>query len=359
MTGSKVSRWLELLAYLLHHRYPVTREQIFESVSGDREGGDSERARESTRRKFIRDKEELARLGIKIDTVKLASAAGDEPTDAYQLAPRDFYLPYLELVTNREARHRPYPSVRQIRVTREDVRRLDAATAKLASHPTFPLAAAAASARRKLGFDLPLSIGVIERVLARPLDKDGATVLATLQRAVAEPTAVTCVYWAIGRDQEERRTIDPLGLFFQWSRWYCVARDRRRQGLRVFRVDRMRSADLLEGAGAGFNPPEGFSIRAYVGRAPWELSEAAPVTVRARLAFPESRWVMAQGLGIIVEPLLEDGGAILDFAVRDAGPFLRWALTMGSHFDLLAPKTMVGELDQLRRRVEALYAGSR
>ena len=358
MSQPKVARWLDVLAYLLHHRYPVTREQIFESVSGYREGGDSERARESARRKFIRDKEELDRLGIKIQTVKVPGAA-DEPTDAYQLAPRDFYLPYLELVTNREPRHRPYPSVRQIRVTRDDVRRLDDATAKLASHPTFPLAAAAASARRKLGFDLPLSIRVIERVLAPRLEKDGATVLATLQRAVAERTAVTCVYWTIGRDREERRTIDPLGLFFQWSRWYCVARDRKRQGLRVFRVDRMRSADLLEGAGAGFSPPEGFNIRAYLGRAPWELSEAAPVTVRARLAFPESRWVMAQGLGIVVQPVLEDGGAILDFSVRDAGPFLRWALTMGRHFDLLAPESMVGELGALQKRVEALYAGSR
>jgi len=358
MTGSKVSRWLDLLAYLLHHRYPVTRDQIFESVSGYRAERASERAKESARRKFIRDKEELDRLGIKIDTVKLASAAGDEPTDAYRLAPRDFYLPYLELVTNPEPRHRPYPSVRQVRVTRDDVRRLDEATAKLASHPTFPLAAAAASARRKLGFDLPLSTRAIERILAPRLEKDAATVLATLQRAVAERTAVTCVYWAIGRDQEEPRTIDPLGLFFQWSRWYCVARDRGRQGLRVFRVDRMRSAEFLDDADARFTPPEGFNIRAYVGRAPWELAETAPVRVRARLAFPESRWVMAQGFGIIVDPVLEDGGAILDFSVRDAGPFLRWALTMGRHLDVLAPESMVGELDALRKRVEALYAGS-
>lgn len=358
MTQPKVARWLDLLAYLLQHRYPVSREQVFEAVAGYREGGDSERARESARRMFERDKADLRALGIEICRPG-SSARRDEPRDGYQLAPRDFYLPYLELVTDPRAAHRPYPSLRQVTVTWEDVRRLDRVTAKLAAHPSFPLAAAAASARRKLGFDLPLSMGAIERVLARPLNEDTGTVLATLQRAVAEHTAVRCVYWAIGRDREEVRTIEPLGLFFQWGRWYCVARDRGRRARRVFRVDRMRGAELEKGSAARFTAPEGFSIRDYVGRAPWELSEAKPLTVRARLAFPESRWVMAQGLGAVIDPVLEDGGAVLEFAVRDTGPFLRWALTFGGRIEVRSPDVVARDLAALRARVAGLYAEAR
>ena len=358
MTPPKVARWLDLLAYLLQHRYPVSREQIFESVAGYREGGDSERARESARRMFERDKAELRALGIEICRPG-RGVQGDEPRDGYQLAPRDFYLPYLELVTDPQARHRPYQSLRQIEVTREDVRRLDRVTAKLAAHPTFPLAAAAASARRKLGFDLPLSIDAIERVLARPMEGDAGTALATLQRAVAERTALRCVYWAIGRDREEVRTIEPLGLFFQWDRWYCVARDRGRRARRVFRVDRMRGTEPEKGWHARFSAPEGFSIRDYVGRAPWELSEAKPVTVRARLAFPESRWVMAQGLGAVIDPVLEDGGALLEFAVRDTAPFLRWALTFGGRIEVRSPEAVARDLAALRGRVAVLYTGGR
>ena len=358
MTQPKVARWLDLLAYLLQHHYPVTREQIFEAVAGYREGGDSKRARESARRMFERDKAELRALGIEICRPG-SGAPQDEPCDAYQLPPRDFYLPYLELVTDPRARYRPHQSLRQVKVTREDVRRLDQATAKLAAHPTFPLAATAASARRKLGFDLPLSIGAIERVLARPMEGDAGAALATLQRAVAERSALRCVYWAIGRDREEVRTIEPLGLFFQWSRWYCVARDRGRRARRVFRVDRMRSAEPEKGAARRFSPPAGFSIRAYVGRAPWELSEAEPVTVRVRLAFPESRWVMAQGAGAVIDPVLEDGGALLEFAVRDTGPFLRWALTFGGRIEVRWPDAVARDLAALRARVAALYAEAR
>ncbi|HWO89940.1 MAG TPA: WYL domain-containing protein [Gemmatimonadales bacterium] len=355
MTQPKVARWLDLLAYLLQHRYPVTREQIFEAVAGYREGGDNERARESARRAFERDKAELKQLGIEISRVSAAAGEEDARADGYQLAPRDFYLPYLELVTESPGGDRPYPSLRQIRVTRDDMRRLDRATARFASLRTIPLAAAAATARRKLGFDLPLSLRAVESVLARPLSGQAEAALATLQRAVAERRAVRCTYRAIGRDATERRTIEPLGLFFQWSRWYCVARDRGRDALRVFRVDRMRAARQLVGADAGFTVPQGFSIRAYVGRAPWELSEASPVVVRMRFAFPESRWVQAQGLGTPIQPVLDDGGAILEFSVRERGPFLRWALTFGDRIEVLDPAAVRRDLAALRARVYDIY----
>jgi len=34
MTTAKTARWLDLIAYLLSHRFPVTREDIYQRVSG-------------------------------------------------------------------------------------------------------------------------------------------------------------------------------------------------------------------------------------------------------------------------------------------------------------------------------------
>ena len=53
MPAPKPTRWLDLVAFLLDRRYPVTREQIFAKVGGY----DGEP--ESARRKFERDKDEL------------------------------------------------------------------------------------------------------------------------------------------------------------------------------------------------------------------------------------------------------------------------------------------------------------
>ncbi|MGE3527052.1 MAG: helix-turn-helix transcriptional regulator, partial [Gemmatimonadales bacterium] len=252
---TKPSRWLDLIAFLLQHRYPVTREEVYAQVQGylaDPVAAD-EKARQSARRKFERDKDELRGLGIEIETVEIPDAPGDEAALGYRLRPGNFYQPYLELEgESAPLERRPYPGLQRIRVSREDLELLDRATRRVAERGESPLAHAARSARRKLKFDLPLPMAAVERLLGAPMDDEGSRSLALLQRGAAEHVAVRCRYYAIGRDQEEPREIEPYGLFFNWGRWYCVARGRLRNALRVFRVDRMRDARLMTGTAAGF-----------------------------------------------------------------------------------------------------------
>ena len=361
MNTTKAARWLDLLAYLLQHRFPVTREEIYLRVQAYRADYDAAAAGEpgnleSLRRKFERDKDDLRALGVDIETVTLPAQAGDEPATGYRLRERSFYLPYLELREGRGAAERPYPGLLRVPLERDDVALLDRATQRVAQLSGTPLAEAAASARRKLAFDLPLPMATVERLLAHPLTGDAARTLEVLQRAVAEHTAVRCRYYAIGRDAEEERDIEPWGLFFSWGRWYCVAWCRARQARRVFRIDRMRAASLLQGAAAHYEVPGDFSIRGYAQRAPWELSEAPAVRCVVRFGFPESRWVLAQGAGEPVNELLDDGGALIAFRVRDSGPFLRWLLTFRGGVEIREPDGLSGELELLRARVARMYA---
>ena len=393
MSSAKTARWLDLIAYLLQHRYPVTREDIYANIQGYSNGppsperrrgqgdgveppspngrwghgdeaperrrgqGDGVDAAETTRRMFERDKDELRTLGIQIETLPIPDAKGDEPATGYRLRPGDFYLPMLELhEPSAIVAHRPYQGLARIQVSREDLALLDRATQLVAQRIESPLGKFTAAARRKLEFDLPLPTAAVERVLAARLDDDATKALEVLQRAVAERIAVKCRYHSIGRDEETLRVIEPYGLFFNWGRWYCAARARDRDAMRVFRVDRMRDVALEKGKSAAFTVPQDFSIRSYLDRAPWELSGKDQVPVRVRFAFPESRWVQAQGTGVVIEPLTEDGGAVLEFQVRDPSPFLRWLLTFRRHVEVLEPKSMTVQLDELRRQVAALYA---
>jgi len=306
---------------------------------------------------FERDKDELRALGVQIETVPIPDVEHDEPATGYRLRPSDFYLPYLELRQSPNAGvERPYRGLARLNLTREDVDILDRATHLVAQRTESPLGRSAESARRKLEFDLPLSRAAVERVLARPLTDEGSRALEVLQRAVSSRTAIRCQYYSIGRDQDEARVLEPYGLFFTWGRWYCVARARDRDALRVFRIDRMREATLEKGKDAGFVVPRDFSIKAYLNRAPWELSGAQPMTVRVKFAFPESRWVQAQGIGTPVDAMLDDGGAILEFQVRDSNPFLRWLLTFRGHAAILSPDSLMADLASLRRSVARLYA---
>ena len=361
---SKAARWLDLIAFLLQHRFPVTRGQIFQSVEGyglkgrdpdDVPAGSTEH--ESARRKFERDKEELRAAGLEIDTISLADRAGDEASDGYRLRTQGIYLPYLELDEHVSASDRPYAALERIPISHDELELLDGATRRLAEHPSVPLRVPARSVRRKLGFDLPLTVRQIERVLGESGRDEPNDALEVLQQAVARRIRVTCRYYTIGRDVEERRTLEPYGLFFTWGHWYCVASDAGSPQLKVFRVDRFAEPKLVKGKDAEHDgPPPDFAISHYRGRSAWELSEAAPERVVVRFGFPDARWVVAQGVGDVREPYTDDGGAVIVFGVRDRDSFLRWLLTFGDRAVVEEPAAVADQLAALRDRVAALYA---
>ena len=141
-----------------------------------------------------------------------------------------------------------------------------------------------------------------------------------------------------------------------WGHWYCIARSRARNAIRVFRLDRMRSAELLDGNEAGFEIPAGFAVGNYLDRAPWELSEDPAVPTRVRLGFPHSRWLISEGLGRIVEAMDDAGGAILEFGVRAPDAFIRWLLPFGSQAEILEPASLAARLEAEQGRIRALYS---
>jgi predicted DNA-binding transcriptional regulator YafY len=361
---SKAARWLDLIAFLLQHRFPVTRSEIFESVSGfgltdvdpdDRRPG--AKAHETARRMFERDKDELRALGIEIETLELAGRAADEASIGYRLRAEGVYLPYVQLEETAQGDARAYPALRQVALSPEELDVLDRATSRVAAHPSRLLAAAARSARRKLAFDVPLTVERIERLLGESGREEPDGVLEVLQQAVARGTRVTCRYYSIGRDTTEDRRLEPYGLFFRWGHWYCVATDAGEAKPKVFRVDRIAEPRVARGRDAEHRgPPEGFDLRAYLGRSAWDLSDAAPTRAVVRFRFPEARWVVAQGVGEVRERMLEDGGATIEFAVRDPEPFLRWLLTFLDHAVILEPAELAARLAELRERVAQLYA---
>src|SRR2546427_8778251 len=79
---------MDLLAALLARHYPATLEDLAAEVPGY---GRTDTDAAAWRRMFERDKAELRRLGVPLETVTL----DDGETVAYRISTHDFYLPYL------------------------------------------------------------------------------------------------------------------------------------------------------------------------------------------------------------------------------------------------------------------------
>ena len=68
--------------------------------------------------------------------------------------------------------------------------------------------------------------------------------LRTVERAFAEGACLEIGY-VDRRGQESRRTVEPHGLLVEVPAWYLLCRDREKQAVRMFRLDRLRRARLL------------------------------------------------------------------------------------------------------------------
>ena len=350
---TKTERWLNLLAFLLAHRSAVTREEILSQVAdyADDWNSGSDTRRESTRRKFERDKRELRELGVVFETHKVTPQHEDQEVEAYLLKPKNFYLPYLSLRTA-SGSARPY-FLSEVKLDPDDLPILRRAAERVAQLENTPLGAAAQSALRKLSFDLPaVGVGEGERALHAPAPERE---FALLREAVERRRAVRCRYYSIRRDEEAQRVLEPYGLMLSWGHWYCVARSRERNAMRVFRVDRMTHVAQVEGKDGDFAVPASFKIADYLNRAPWELSENKPVLVTIRIAFPQSRWVIGEGLGRVINAVTDDGGSELEFEVRAIDAFVRWLLPLGRQVEVLSPANVKQQLEAARAELRALY----
>ena len=161
---AKLRRWVDLIAALLRRRYGVT----FEELSREVPGYAGAASRGAVTRMFERDKDELRRFGVPIETVH--EEEGEAP--AYVLRRRDFYLPYLAAKGSGAERggglaERPgYRDLARVVFELDELAALDEAAMRVLQLGEPLLAADAHAAIRKLAFDLPAGTFVVPALRA-------------------------------------------------------------------------------------------------------------------------------------------------------------------------------------------------
>ncbi len=70
--------------------------------------------------------------------------------------------------------------------------------------------------------------------------------LATVEEALNSRRRLRLRYYTAARDEVTERMVDPYGLVAALGRWYLVAWDHLREDERMFRVDRIQAAEVLD-----------------------------------------------------------------------------------------------------------------
>lgn len=359
MKSPKVQRWIDLLAALLRHHYPVTFEELIREVPAYA----ADQKEESRRRTFERDKDELRKFGVPIESLP----ATDVGPEGYRLRVRDFYLPYLTVRAESGGSAKPrkqdpygYRSLPTLSFEPDELAAVAGAAARVRDLGDPLLAEHAESAMRKLACDLPVDAAgradPDSRVM-RPRPAATADHLATLDDALRRRKRVAFRYHAMGTDTTGTRTVEPLGLFFLNQHWYLAARAPDEDQVKNFRLNRIASVAVNDKRPntPDYEIPAGFDLRAHArSRQAWELGAGDAVV--ATVAFRTRTGVAAAAyrLGEVVEGHADRRR----FRVRRSDAFARWLLSFGGDLVPVAPSELVSEYQGLVRETLAHHAGS-
>jgi proteasome accessory factor C len=177
-----------------------------------------------------------------------------------------------------------------------------------------------------------------------------STLIPVLQSAVDGRRALALRYYTATRDETTERVVDPMRLFEMDGRSYLEAWCRRAEGMRVFRVDRIDKADVLDEPA---NPPPDAELR--------DLSEGiftpAPEHLLAVLRVaPAFAWV-ADYYPTESETAETGGRRVISVRVADPAWVRALALGAAGQVEVLSPEWLAESIHDEALAALAAYSG--
>ena len=305
--SAKVERLVNLTVALLEARRPMTFQDIRRRTRYYQQSD-----AESARRMFERDKDDLRRLGVPVETRSLDAFDTEQ---GYIVERGAYELPDVDLDADEVA-----ALAVALQLAGDATDRLG--LTKLVARAPDPSGAAPTPPAR-----VTLEAEVLDD-LADPLVEHRAVAFGY---RTATGTATT-------------RTVDPYGVVQRRGAWYLVGRDHDRDALRAFRLDRCTTRLRPTGDAGAFAPPDDLDVRAAV-QGPATGEVAASVAVA-----PGARWE-AERQGGLERGEQVDGWPVYRFDGVDADRLTTWVLGLGAQAVVIAPPTLV---EEVTRRLRSL-----
>jgi predicted DNA-binding transcriptional regulator YafY len=152
--------------------------------------------------------------------------------------------------------------------------------------------------------------------------------------------------------RETERDVDPYGLVFRSTRWYAVGWCHLRTDIRVFRLDRVRQADLLADT---FEPPSGFDVQAELVRSLASAWSQWTVEVVLETSVEEARKRISPIVGTLAE---HPDGVLLRSEVDTLDWAAHYLVGLPWPVRVVSPPALKTALRRLRGKVERTLQAS-
>lgn len=172
----------------------------------------------------------------------------------------------------------------------------------------------------------------VDRVVVVEDDGHAGRTLGVLREALTHARRVHLGYHVPSRDEHTERDVDPMRLAHVEGHWYLEGWCHRAQDVRLFRVDRIESVDVLDETAS---PPQGVTGRDLSAGAYQHGVDDVPVTLRLG---PSAHWVAEYYPVTSRETSGED--LVVTLPTGNAGFLRRLVLRVGGDAEVVAPQSL-------------------
>ncbi len=327
--ADKLIRQLSLVAFLMAERRPLTARDVKGNVEGYSEMSD-----EAFARRFYSDRAELTALGIPL-TSQRDEFTGEE---LYTLRSEHYFLDELELDEDELA------ALQTALYTLEG---------KFAYAEPLRLALQNLALGRPGFRHAPTETAERVRVTAPDYSPELAARLSKLEAAISKQRTIQFRYWSPTRDRETERRLNPYALRLDEGVWYVVGHDLDRDGIRTFRVSRVRSdIRFATRRERDFRQPEDFDVEAHRIPRPWQIG---PLTGTARIEVQgDTAWWVHRTLADA--GTVDDG--VFETSYSTLGPLVSWILRQNGRAIPLDPPELRDEVADALRALRDRHTGA-
>lgn len=162
-------------------------------------------------------------------------------------------------------------------------------------------------------------------------------IITELNRAIVDEKKIRMVYFSMGRQQENQRTVHPYRLRHVEDTLYLIGYCDLRKGVRTFAVDRIKTVSLTDD---GFQIPEGFDVPAFL-RDSFGIYQGSPVRVKIRF-FESVAGYIRERIWHPSQHLSDQADGTLIFTATVAGieEISHWVLRWGAGAQVLEPAAL-------------------
>jgi proteasome accessory factor C len=168
--------------------------------------------------------------------------------------------------------------------------------------------------------------------------------MSVLQRALAERKQVHLEYFSGSRSELSSRNVEPWGLVAALGRWYLVGLDHKSEEERMFRVDRIKSAELTDEDAPA---PDDFDAERYRGAF---VGREGQDVISMQISPDAARW-FEDYYPVSSSKTLSDGWREVELIASGTTWAATLVLRLGEHVRAVQPDAVAEGAASLARRI--------